>query len=58
MPETGKDHGHAMLITEINGILVLYGASRLDNAPYTSLVSDLHAIRKREKRVRSHNDAI
>ena len=55
MTDTGKDHGHSVLVAIIDAVFVPDGSSRLDNRADSLRTGDFHAIRKREKGIRSHD---
>ena len=51
----GKDHFHVMLIAVVNGLLVFYRSSWLDDALDSCLMGFLNAIGKWEERIGSQN---
>ena len=58
MTSTCHDHGHAVVVAEINTQLVFYGATRLDNTTDASRMSNLHAIREWKESVTCHDSSL
>ena len=55
MSDSSENHGHAMGITEINGVLVAYRSSGLYYCSDSRFLCNLHTVGKGEESIRGHH---
>lgn len=56
--ESGHDHGHAVFVAILYGVVVTDGTAGLYDGIYSRVMGYFHAIRKREERIRCHYGSI
>src|SRR5688500_7253198 len=55
MADSSEDHGHIVLVTIADRILVLYGTSGLNDHVYAMLMCNFNAVREREECIGRHH---